>query len=199
MSKATEKYAASSSQNEEINHLINKIQAGNAPAFRTLFKIYYAPLVRHAYRFVQDIQIAEDIVSDIFLKIWEKRSELNIKKSATAYLYSMVRNHALNYLKRNRIELTDFSTLDLIIPESDSIEEIVQRNELKTHLEKAIIELPERTREVFIMHRYDHLKYSEIAEILNIKEGTVETHMVRALRYLRKRLAFLLSISLFFK
>ena len=68
---------------------------------------------------------------------------------------------------------------------------------MEKHIEKAVSELPARTRDVFTMHRYDNLKYAEIAEVLNIKEGTVETHMVRALKFLRKRLAFLLSIIVF--
>ena len=65
---------------------------------------------------------------------------------------------------------------------------------LLNDIQRAIKELPERSRSVFTMHRYDNLKYSEIAEILNISIGTVETHMVRALKFLRKRLAVFLSI-----
>ncbi len=193
MSEQKIKKPSSPDTTDRLAGLIHRIRNNDTRAFRTLFKMFYEPLVRHAYRYVRNPQAAEDIVSDIFLKIWEKRHELTINKSVKAYLYSMVRNHSLNYLKRNRLETSDIYSLDIRILSDNSPEKSFQISELKEHIEKAIIELPKRTREVFVMHRYDNLKYSEIAEILNIKEGTVETHMVRALRYLRNRLAFLLT------
>ncbi len=178
--------------------IIKKIRIGDQYAFRDLFKNYYSLLVKSAHRYVGDIQIAEDIVEDIFLNIWEKRAQLNISISVKAYLFSMVRNHALNHVKRKKLETADTFYLDIIIPNNVSADQQVNINELTEHIQKAIAELPERTRCVFTMHRYDNLKYSEIAEVLKIAEGTVETHMVRALKFLRKRLAFLLPILILF-
>ncbi|HGY56968.1 MAG TPA: RNA polymerase sigma-70 factor [Caldithrix abyssi] len=181
---------------EKSDHsaLIKNIRKGDAYAFRTLFKMYYKPLVRYAQRYVRTTEAAEDIVGDIFLKIWEKRARLDIKTSVKAYLFKMAHNGALNYLKSKRMEPADLFYLNLSLQSNLLTDETIHADELKKHIEQAITELPNRTRDVFTMHRYDNLKYSEIAEILNIKEGTVETHMVRALKYLRKRLAFLLSV-----
>ena len=181
-----------SASNEK--EIVRNIRNGDPYAFRTLFKRYYKSLVKYAFRFTQDVQTAEDIVSDVYLKIWEKRSELNIRGSIKAYMYKMTHNYSINYLKKNKREATESWQLHLATEQVTFADEHLQLDELKKHIEKAINELPERTREVFTMHRYDNLKYSEIAEVLNIKEGTVETHMVRALKFLRKRLAFLLSI-----
>ena len=173
------------------------LRAGDEYVFRALFKSYYQPLVKHARRYVHDNQTSEDIVCDVFLKLWEEHAHLDIKISIKAYLYQMVRNRSLNYLKAKKPEPADDLCLNLF-PSNLATDEQANLTDITNHIQKAIAELPERSRSVFIMHRYDNLKYSEIAEILNITEGTVETHMVRALKFLRKRLAFLLSILLFF-
>ncbi len=180
-------------QKNELD-IVDKIRNGDAYAFKELFKTYYKPLLKNALRYVRKIQIAEDIVEDVFLKIWEERKRLNINVSLKAYLFQMVRNHSLNYLKGKKIELTDAFFLDISLQSDITTDQQANINEITEHIQKAISELPERSRSVFTMHRYDSLKYSEIAEVLNITEGTVETHMVRALKFLRKRLAFLLSV-----
>ncbi len=179
---------------QDEKDIVRNIRNGDPYAFRTLFKRYYLPLVQYARRYIRDRQTAEDIVSDVYLKIWEKRNELNIHDSIKAYMYKMTRNYSLNYLKRNKLESTETWQLKLSAQHVTFADEQLHLDEMEKHIEKAINALPDRTREVFTMHRYDNLKYSEIAEVLNIKEGTVETHMVRALKFLRKRLAFLLSI-----
>ena len=179
-------------QDSELEAIAN-ICNGDAYAFRALFKSYYQPLVAHARRYVRDAQTSEDIVCDVFLKIWQEREKLEIKVSVKAYLYRMVRNHSLNYLKIKKPDLVDDFSLNLSVSGS-AADDRVNLNEMTKHIQEAIAELPERSRSVFTMHRYDNLKYSEIAKILNIAEGTVETHMVRSLKFLRKRLAFLLSI-----
>ncbi len=174
--------------------IIVKIRNSDEYAFRDLFKTHYQSLVRNARRYVHDAQIAEDIVGDVFLKIWEERSRLKITKSIKGYLFQMVRNQSLNYLKSKKLELTDEFYLSISLQSNMTTDEQVNINEITEHIQKAITELPARSRSVFTMHRYDNLKYSEIAEVLKITEGTVETHMVRALKFLRKRLAFLISV-----
>lgn len=174
--------------------IVEKIRTGDEYAYRDLFKTYYKTLVKNARRFVQDTQIAEDIVEDVFLNIWNKRAQLNITVSVKAYLFQMVRNHSLNYLKGKKLAPADEFYLNISLKSNISADEEVNVNEIKEHIQKAIAELPDRSRSVFTMHRYDNLKYSEIAEALKITEGTVETHMVRALKFLRKKLSFLLSV-----
>jgi len=174
--------------------IIEKIRGGDEYAYRDLFKEYYQPLLKYARRYVPDEQSAEDIVEDVFLNIWNKRTQLNITVSVKAYLFQMVRNHSLNYLKAKKLKPADEFLLDITLQSSVSTDDELNVNELTEHIKKAIAELPNRSRSVFTMHRYDDLKYSEIAEALKISEGTVETHMVRALKFLRKRLSFLLSI-----
>ncbi len=176
----------------ELN-IIDKIRNGDEYAFRDLFKTNYKSLVKYTNRYIQNTQTAEDIVCDVFLKLWQERKRLQINISVKAYLFRMVRNHSLNYLKTKKPELLDSFSLNLSLS-SLATDEQVNLDEITKYIQEAIAELPERSRSVFTMHRYDNLKYSEIAEVLNISEGTVETHMVRALKFLRKRLAFLLLL-----
>ncbi len=184
-------------KDNDLLEIFSRIRQSDTEAFKTLFKMFYKPLITYAMRYVRSQPVAEDIVHDIFLKIWEQRREIQINTNFKSYLYKMTHNQALNYLKSKRLEISDIFDLKISVQEKLLTEEIVYVEDLKNHIEQAIKELPERTRDVFTMHRFDHLKYSEIAEILNIKQGTVETHMVRALKYLRKRLSFILSSVIF--
>lgn len=192
MPENRKKYEAPVIRDSELD-MITDISKGDEVAFRELFKTYYAQLLKYAQRYVRDAQTSEDIVCDVFLKIWQERERLEIKISVKAYLYRMVRNHSLNYLKIKKPDIVDDFSL-ILSPSGSTADEQFNINEITEHIQKAVSELPNRSRSVFTMHRYDNLKYSEIAEVLDISEGTVETHMVRALKFLRKRLAFLLSV-----
>ncbi len=173
---------------------VNKIRKGDECAFRDLFKAYYQRLVNYARRYVHDTDIAENIVEDVFLKIWNDRKKLHIAISLQAYLFKAVRNHSLNYVKRLKLEHKMISDLAYSPNRIETPEEHFIEKEMHQQIQQAISELPERSRTVFTMHRYDNLKYSEIAEILDISVGTVETHMVRALRSLRDRVFHLFFI-----
>lgn len=183
-----------SKDNQPEREWVEKIRCGDAEAFEHLFKKYCQPLINFARRFVQDTQSAENIVQDVFLKIWSIRKELNPTLNIKSYLYTAVRNGALKQLRHQTVEqrtadrltLPDF---DLITPEDNLTEK-----ELTAAVHQAVAELPEKCRIIFAMNRYDHLSYKEIAEIQNISIKTVETQMSRALKFLRQRLIYFLSI-----
>ena len=175
---------------------VEKIRKGDESAFRDLFKAYYQKLVIHAYRYIRDTHVAENVVEDVLLKIWNNRKKWHISSSVKAYLYQAVRNHSLNYLKRLKHEQDIIVNITLSVHSIETPEDRFIEEEMLEQIQQAISELPNRSRSVFIMSRYDDLKYSEIAEILDISVGTVETYMVRALRFLRKRLHDLLFIFL---
>lgn len=181
--------------NPEFN-LVEKIRKGNEYAFRDLFKTYYQKLVIHANRYVRDMHIAENIVEDVFLKIWNNRRNWHISVNVKAYLYQAVRNHSLNHLKRLKLEQNTIANLQISFNAIETPEDRFIEKEMLKEIQQAISELPDRSRAVFIMNRYDGLKYSEIAKVLDISVGTVETHMVRALRSLRKKLHGLLFMLL---
>ncbi|MFC1555343.1 sigma-70 family RNA polymerase sigma factor, partial [candidate division KSB1 bacterium] len=130
----------------------------------------------------------------IFYKLWLNRDKLNITISLRSYLYKTVRNSALNYNRDKK----GFSIISL---DSDALEDMSQtplekldQKEILTLLQLSIEKLPEKCRQIFIMNRYDGLKYRQIAEILDVSVNTVETQMGRAFKKLRKQLISFLSI-----
>ncbi len=177
-----------------VAELVERIRKGDEYTFRYLFKTYYQSMVNISYRYVLDKQIAENITEDVFVKIWTNRKVWNVKDSIKNYLFQSVRNGSLNYLKHIKIEqIYTRAIKDNYGKVRTPYEDLVLK-EFTEEIQQAIKELPKRAGKVFQMHRYDNLKYSEIAEILNISIGTVETHMVRALKFLRNRLSHLLSV-----
>ena len=168
-----------------------KIRLGDSTAFSYVFQKYYQALYQFAGRFVKDAQTAENIVQDVFVKLWTNRENCLITSSLKSYLYAATRNTALNFLSREKKQL---STEDLMSDRQDTTanpEEQIIENEMIDGVHKAIEKLPEKCRYVYLMKRYDDLKYHEIAEILDISINTVKTQMKRALKSLLKNLAYL--------
>ena len=168
-----------------------RIRQGDNTAFSQIFQKYYQALYQFAGRFVKDAQTAENIVQDVFVKLWTNRENCLITSSLKSYLYAATRNTALNFLSREKKQL---STEDLMSDRQDTTanpEEQIIKNEMIDGVHKAIEKLPEKCRYVYLMKRYDDLKYHEIAEILDISINTVKTQMKRALKSLLKNLAYL--------
>lgn len=166
-----------------------KIRLGNTTAFSTLFKKYYEPLYQFAGRFVKDAQTAENIVQNAFVNLWTTRGHRHIKSNLRSYLYTMVKNLSLNHLKQEKNLLTINGRSNFQEKFDNSPEENVLRKEWHTAVHEAIDKLPEKCRLIYLMKRYDNLKYTEIAEILNISVNTVKTQMKRALKSLLKQLS----------
>ena len=151
-----------------------------------------------AGRFVRDPQSAENIVQDVFVILWEKRDKLVIATNVKSYLLTAVKNHCLNYIKREKRLLTLDEQFDIIKDNSNSPEEEYIKDESFLSVQKAIDELPEKCRRIYLMKRYDDLSYNEISEILGITENTIKTQMKRAIKSLSQKLAHLKMVILFF-
>jgi RNA polymerase sigma-70 factor (ECF subfamily) len=180
--------------NTEI-YLLNAIQRGDYHAFEMLFDSYYASLCKYARRYVHSIEIAEDLVSDLFVKIWENPEILTVNISLRKYLYRSVYNTCMNYLTRihNRYRNLDTETLnklnELMLPAGEDLSSaLLFRDELDSEIEKAIKRLPKECGKIFHMSRKEELSYREIAQKLNISENTVKVQIYRALTKLRDAL-----------
>jgi len=175
---------------------VERIQGGDDRAFETMFRVYYPRLCRFVCHYVKSLEIAEEIVQDIFLAIWENRERWNPVGRVRTYLYRAAKNRALNHLKHYRIE-NRFRRMRLVLKEESQStpDEALQNKELLAAIEQGIEALPERCRLIFTMHRQEGLTYTEIAEILDISIKTVETQMGRALKSLRNRLQSFLPFS----
>ncbi|WP_306349761.1 RNA polymerase sigma-70 factor [Flavobacterium sp. '19STA2R22 D10 B1'] len=171
------------------NDHINFIRNGNEAAFEKVFKMYFKNLHAFAYTFMKNDDIAEEIVQNVFFRIWEKRDQLQIDDSLKAYLYRAVHNESLNHLKHLKVK----SSFQLQYSDhmessnSDASNEMIA-SELENNIQKAINELPQQCRTIFQMSRYEQLKYQQIADHLNISIKTVENQMGKALKVLRSKL-----------
>jgi len=162
-----------------------------------LFKSNFKELCYFAIQYVKDSDIAKDIVQEIFFGLWQKKESIDLSRSVKSYLTSAVRNKCLNYIRDHKkftdtiLESEDQFIKSIYKPHDRLIEE-----ELKKKIKSSIDELPVKCREVFLLSRYENLKYLEIADRLHISVKTVETQMSKALQHLRIRLAEFIVIFL---
>ncbi len=177
------------------DRFIQGLKNGDEKVFEELFKAYYAPLCEYCLRYVSDADMAEEIVQDLFFKMWVKRDELNINVSIKSYFYISLRNHALNYI--NRLKIQDRYNQFVEIRTKNEVDypiDVLEEKDMERIMKQAIAMLPEKRREIFEMSRFEELKYSEIAEKLNVSVKTVESQMSKALEHMRKVLAKYLAL-----
>ena len=161
----------------------------NSISFEKLFKELYTPLCRYCIQFVRIPEIAEEIVQDIFIYIWDNRSKIQIHTSIKSYLYTSTRNKSIDYIKSKyaRINFVNeeysYGTVEHSNPLS-SLEE----NELSSIVTKAIEDLPEKCYIIFSMSRYGDLTNKQIAQELNISEKTVEAQITIAIKKIKSKI-----------
>ena len=153
-------------------------------AYVRLFRIYFTPLHHFACTIVHSKQVAEEVISDVFLQVWQNRQKLDSIVNLTVYLYTCTRNQALNVSAREKRQST--STLEetslYIASSAPDPEEVVMNAELVTEIKKSVEQLPAKCRAIFKMVKEDGMKYREVAEILGISVKTVEAQIGIAIR-----------------
>ncbi len=180
-------------QKNVLENLFGRVvRNGDYFAFRELFTNHYGPLCNYAMRVVATKEIAEEVVADVFVKLWKNREQIEVHTSFQAYIYRAVRNQALDYLKLRVHRQYEKETLESIqwnmnYADHFSPMDELAFNETFTHIESCIKALPRQCQIIFRMSREDGLRYKDIAEKLNISVKTVETQMSRALKVLRER------------
>jgi RNA polymerase sigma-70 factor (ECF subfamily) len=178
-----------------------KIEKFSNQDFENLFKDFFTPLCYFARKYVSDIDSAKEIVHDVFINLWEKRDSIDPEKSIKSYLYTSVNNRCLNHIRDNKKFDKENTEIELINEEHNSVStDSMEEDELKAKINKSINNLPEKCRKVFVLSRYEELKYHEIAERLEISVKTVEAQMSKALKILRENLKeyVMLIILIFF-
>lgn len=168
--------------------LFEQTKKSGIKAFETLFYRYYSFLCAYASKMLDDRDVAEEIVQDLFVEIWEKRAQLIIETSIKSYLFQSVRNRCLNLIQHHKIRTKYAERLLSETAHSVSVDEVYVEFDLAEKIEDAIGSLPEKRQEIFRLSREEGLKYREIAEKLNISIKTVETQMSLAIKTLRERL-----------
>ena len=175
---------------DALAELGRRIRDSDHRAFAELFDALHEPLLRYAWRLVADDAAARDVVQQAFIRLWQGRDRIDDHRSIKALLYTSVRNLALNHIRdeqRRRALLSEAFPADEehVSEDADGLD----AETLNRHIASWITEMPARRREAFVLSRFDRLNHDEIARVMDLAPNTVNTHIMLALRHLRKRLA----------
>ena len=171
------------------SEIIGRIRQGDKKEFESLFRSSYVSLVRYARTLIKDHDTAEEIVQDLFYRIWKDRDKIRIESSLNGYLFRAVHNSCLHHIEHSRVvekHAEEMAYRSNDNPENPS--DILNYKELQDRIAKILEKLPERCGRIFYMNRFEGLRYNEIAEKLSVSVKTVEANMGRALKEFRKEL-----------
>ena len=183
----------------QLKKLSNRIALyDDAIAYKELFLLYYSRLIHFASHITHSKESAEEVVSDVFIKIWNKRAALPRIENLHLYIYIITKNLSINcYLKQKREQ--SFS-LDNVMVDFTSIypdpEQMMITGEMYKRIYEAIRNLPPRCQLIFKLIKEDGLKNKEVAELLNLSTKTVENQMTIALRKIGQSIQFRVAVNL---
>ncbi|MGA9639287.1 RNA polymerase sigma-70 factor [Flavobacterium sp.] len=178
--------------------LVVLLQQGKDRAFDELYIRYRDVLVRFVHQRMKSLDIAQEIVQEVFTTIWERRRMLVIQKKFSSYVYASVRYVTLDYIKAHAV--TDEYVQEVVeasSPKINSTEDYIFHEELQDALQRSTDLLPKKAKEVFILSRFKNYTNKEISEELNISTDTVKYHIAYALRFMRINLKEFYFLLLF--
>lgn len=168
--------------------LLERIATGDESAFRDLFHCWRDKLYFFVLRITQSPAMAEDILQDVFIKIWTNRAGLNTIRDLDAYIYTMSRNQAISGMKRAAQETLILARLSAPAAEEEMVTDDVIHRELSRNFQAILHKLPTQQRLVYTLTHIHGLKHDEVAQRLKISASTVKNHMTRALCTIRQEL-----------
>jgi RNA polymerase sigma-70 factor (ECF subfamily) len=172
------------------SEIIRRIREGDKQEFEKLFRSSYVSLVRYAKRILKDHDTAEEIVQDLFFRLWQDRGTLTIESSLNGYLFRSVHNKSLHFIEHQKVVDRHAGEIAASADEtSEPVTEAIYYSELQSKVARVLERLPEKCSVIFRMSRFEGLKYNEIAEKLSVSLKTVEANMGKALKEFRKALA----------
>ena len=180
-----------------IRGLLEQITRDDQKAFGVLFQLFYKRLLGFAFHYVRTTEVAEEIVSDVFVRLWNKRSDLSTIENPEAYLFIAVKNGSLNYLEKYSLfqvcQLPDSERSELV--NFDNPQKELEWKELLFKMDEAVSTLPTECQRVFRLSREEGFKTREVAAILNVSPRTVETQLYRAIKKIDSMLSSYLNRS----
>jgi len=173
--------------NKELEIVIQKLRSGDEKFYKSVFYEYYPLLTYFANKYVNDLEVAKEIVQEFFVRLYEKRFSLNIDTSFKSYLYKSVYNSCINYLNQIAVREQHHRQIrNTTYERSVFSEDDINMVELEKKIYSEIEKLPAQCRRIFKMNRFDGLSNGEIAEKLKLSKRTIETQISKALRILRR-------------
>lgn len=174
--------------------LVSLLKQDNQNAYAEIFNRYKTVLYIFAYKKIGDREEAKDLVHELFMNTWEKRSTANMPGGLAPYLFGMLKNRIFDLYKHKKVTARYLETFqDYLNTENNMPDHLVRHKDLNALIEKEISALPERMRQVFELSRKTNLSRKEIAAELNVSEQTVKSHMFHALKTLKARLGGLMA------
>jgi RNA polymerase sigma-70 factor (family 1) len=175
--------------------LVALLRADDHAAFTEIFGRYFALVVNFTAKRLHDLPAAEDIVQEVFVRLWNNRENFEVKATLGTYLHRAALNRMLNHLKHEGVKDAHIDSLRAYIAGgTEGTDHRARASNLEQLIQREIDTLPPKTREVFELRRRQQLSNREIAVILKLSEHTVKTHMKKALKHLRTRLGLAVYI-----
>ncbi|GAA5221727.1 RNA polymerase sigma-70 factor [Membranihabitans marinus] len=172
-------------------YLLEGLSKGHSQAFEQIYQKYWEQLYGYAYNHLHDHSSSEEVLQEVFLYLWEKRENIEIKTSLSSYLHSAVKYKMLNIMRSQKVRKHYADDFRAFMSESDQpmAEKMQNLSDLKELIESSLASLPPKCQQVYRMSRQQHIPNQEIAEQLHITKKTVENHLTKALKHLRNYLA----------
>ena len=180
----------SSPEDLPLDALQERLERGDETAFEHIFRRLSEPIFRFVCSMVQDEALAHDLTQDTFAKLWSIRDRLDTISSLRSYVFQMARHRVYNHQRTEEVRRDNQAELKELHPDASppAPDRTLDAQMLQELLEEWVEELPTRQREALSLRRQDHLSHDEIAEVMDISPKTVNNHLVRAMKHLRRRL-----------
>ncbi len=186
---------------DNITHeLLARLKNGDMLAFDRVYELYSHKLFSFVFKILKNEAEVDDIVQEVFVKIWESRDKLEDYKLLNSYIFTIAYNNSIDLIRKriSNNKYLEHLKNSASINFAPTIISQIEFNELNNQVEKLIANLPDRQKQVYLLHKEEGLTYPEIAEQLGISKNTVENHMVKALKYLRLNMDDSLLINMLF-
>lgn len=171
---------------DKEKELLEALQKGSVQAFDYLYQTYSLRIYSNIYRMVKCQDTTQELLQDVFISVWERREEIDPELSFKAYLYRISRNLVYNYFRRAKIGQKVLDYIASISTELDSsVEEGIAYHETKDLLDTLISQLPPQRKVIYTLCKLEGRSYSEVSQLLNISESTINDHIVKATRFLK--------------
>ena len=173
----------------EEKRLLKQISKGDERAFRALYDAYFNHLSAFVFKLCKSAETTEEILQDVFVKLWVRRHSLSQMDSPEAYIFSMARNKTIDYLRRlvRDAHLTELLT-DQLLTDNNDAEERLNAKELRDLIAEALNGLSEQKKKIFHLSKEEGLSHDQIAEVMHLSKSTVKNHLSETLRHIRGHL-----------
>lgn len=175
--------------------LLDAIRQNDERAFAELFRRYWKSVHTVVYGRIRSLDIAQEIVQNLFISIWEKRASISINH-LPSYLHTAAKNRVINHIESQLIQKKHWDYYKQFIPDHDhTTEHAVEWSELMRAVENGMSRLPEKSRRIFRLHRFDGLSITEIAGSLKVSEKAIQYHITKSIKQLKLHLKdYILSV-----